>query len=290
MKNGLCLAGGGIKGAAHIGALKAFEEENIDFQYIGGTSSGSIVACLYACGFLADEMYKIFKRYSNQIKYFEIKRILQLIFGLICNREINIDGLNSGKKIEEFTKRVCNEKGIYTIKDIKKPLIIPSVNLDNGDLICFTSVEVRNEVSDKVIFVNDADIGKVVRASCSFPVVFSPCSYKDVKLLDGGIRENVAWREVKCIGADKVLNLIFEEKKKENKEENIIDIAQKSFSLLCRELSKYEMDGSGFTLKFITNKVGLLDAGKVDELYELGYKETKRNMDKIKKYLKIKTH
>ena len=290
MRNGLCLAGGGIKGAAHIGALKAFEEENINFQYIGGTSSGSIVACLYASGFTADEIYKIFKRYSNQIKYFEIKRILKLIFGVIFNREINIDGLNSGKKIEEFTKRMCKEKGIYTIKDIKKPIIIPSVNLENGNLICFTSVEVRNEVSDKVIFVNDADIGKVVRASCSFPVVFSPCSYKDMKLLDGGIRENVAWREVECIGADKVLNLTFEEKKKENKEENIIDIAQKSFSLLCRELSKYEMDGSGFTLKFITNKVGLLDAGKVDELYELGYKETKRNMDKIKEYLKIKTH
>ena len=51
MKKGLCLAGGGVKGAAHIGAIKAFEEENIHFEYVGGTSSGSIVACLYAAGF-----------------------------------------------------------------------------------------------------------------------------------------------------------------------------------------------------------------------------------------------
>lgn len=48
MKVGLCLASGGIKGAAHIGVLKAFEEENIDFKYIAGTSSGSIVSTLYA--------------------------------------------------------------------------------------------------------------------------------------------------------------------------------------------------------------------------------------------------
>lgn len=48
MKVGLCLAGGGIKGAAHIGVLKAFEEANIDFKYVAGTSSGSIVSALYA--------------------------------------------------------------------------------------------------------------------------------------------------------------------------------------------------------------------------------------------------
>ena len=70
MKKGLCLAGGGVKGAAHIGAIKALEEANIKFDCVGGTSSGSIVACLYACGFSADEMYKIFKKYCKKIKYF----------------------------------------------------------------------------------------------------------------------------------------------------------------------------------------------------------------------------
>lgn len=48
MKIALCLAGRGIKGVANIGALKAFEESNIDFEYILGSSSGSIVATLYA--------------------------------------------------------------------------------------------------------------------------------------------------------------------------------------------------------------------------------------------------
>ena len=66
MKKGLCLAGGGVKGAAHIGAIKALEETNIKFDYVGGTSSGSIVACLYACGFTADEMYNIFKKYCKK--------------------------------------------------------------------------------------------------------------------------------------------------------------------------------------------------------------------------------
>lgn len=50
---------GGVKGAAHIGALKALEEENIKIDYIGGTSSGSIVSALYASGFTPDELYQL---------------------------------------------------------------------------------------------------------------------------------------------------------------------------------------------------------------------------------------
>ena len=73
MKLGLSLSGGGVKGAAHIGVLKALEENNIKIDYIGGTSSGSIVATLYAVGFSPDEIYEIFKKYCKKIKYIEEK-------------------------------------------------------------------------------------------------------------------------------------------------------------------------------------------------------------------------
>ena len=211
MKNGLCLAGGGVKGAAHIGAIKALEEENIKFQYIGGTSSGSIVACLYACGFTSDEMYEIFKKYCKKIKYVDLENAIKLILGLIFTGKVTITGLNSGKQIEKLINKVCNKKEIYNINDIKMPLVIPSVDLCNGEVVCFTSCRHRNEISDSTILVNDVDIGRAVRASCSFPVVFSPCDYKNIKLIDGGVRENVPWRELKYLGAKNIVNIVFDE-------------------------------------------------------------------------------
>lgn len=286
MKNGLCLAGGGVKGAAHIGSIKALEEANIKFDYVGGTSSGSIVACLYACGFTADEMYDIFKKYCKKIKYVDIKNIIELILGLLFTGRIVIKGLNTGKQIEKLMNKVCNKKGIYDINDIKMPLVIPSVDLCKGDVICFTSCKFRNTISDNTIFRNDIEIGKAVRASCSYPVVFEPCSYKNIKLVDGGVRENVPWRELKALGADKVINIIFEDKENTVCNKNLIEVAGRSIGLLCRELSNYELNGADLTLKITSNKVGLLDMKKIDELYELGYRQTKENIKKIKDIMK----
>ena len=67
MKIGLALAGGGVKGAGHIGVIKALEENGIEVGYIGGTSIGSIVASLYAMGYTTDEMLKLFKYFSKDI-------------------------------------------------------------------------------------------------------------------------------------------------------------------------------------------------------------------------------
>ena len=232
-------------------------------------------------GFQADEMYQIFKKYCKKIKYVDIANIFKLIFGLIFTGKIVIDGLNSGKSIEKLINQIGKTKGISNISEIRKPLVIPSVDLCNGNVICFTSCQLRESFSDNIVFVKDVNIGKAVRASCSYPVVFSPCSYDNIKLIDGGIRENVPWKELKLLGADKVFSIIFDDKLAQDCDKNLVEVAGRSINLLCRELSNYEMQGADYVLKIKSDKVGLLDMNKIDELYQLGYEQTKRNMDKI---------
>lgn len=275
MSLGIAMSGGGVKGAAHIGALKALEEENIKIDYIGGTSSGSIVATLYAAGYKPDDIYYIFKMYCKKIKYVDFKNIFKLLFGLITRGKITIDGLNSGKSIYKLINKMCNEKNVYNISDIKIPLVIPSVNMCTGEVVCFTSSKIR-AFSDNTIFVNDADIGKVVQASCSFPTVFSPCNFKEDKLIDGGARENVPWREVELLGADRVISIIFENEVDKSCCKNLIDVAFRSFELMGKELSKYELNGMDYFIKIKSEKVSLLDMSKIDEFFEMGYIETKK--------------
>ena len=285
MKVSLCLSGGGIKGVAHIGVLKAFQESGVCVESIGGTSSGSIVAILYAAGFNADEIYYIFRKYAKKIKYFDYVNILKLIFGIIFTGEINIDGFNSGRIIEKLVNKECNKKGIYSMMDLKKIVIIPSVDIESGEVICFTSNTDKKVFLEGTRFIYDISVGKAVRASSSYPVVFSPCEYRERKLVDGGIRENVPWRELKAFGFDNILSVVFESEKSSSCK-NFIEVASKSFSLLCKELLKYEMKDSGNVLNIKTKKVGLLQTSKIDYLYNLGYEKGKEFIKKNKAVLK----
>lgn len=217
---GLCLSGGGIKAAAHIGALKALEEKNIKFDCVSGASSGSIIATLYALGYNSDDMLKIFKKYSKKIKYVDFKNVIKIIYGLIFEGKLIVDGLNSGKSIEKIVNKICNSHNVTNMSDVKMPLLIPSVNLQTGTVYVATSKEIKQDsvssnqtraiYSDKITYITSIPIATAIRASCSYPAIISPCPYKNKQLVDGGIRENLPWKELRQIGADKVLGINFQ--------------------------------------------------------------------------------
>ena len=72
-KVGLVLSGGGARGAAHIGVIKALEENNIPIDYIAGTSIGAIVGSLYAMGYTPDEMLQLM--HSDQFGYWKTRQV-----------------------------------------------------------------------------------------------------------------------------------------------------------------------------------------------------------------------
>ncbi len=274
MKLGICLSGGGVKGFAHIGAIKALEEYGIKFNYIGGTSSGSIVATLYACGYSTGEIAEIFFDNIKKIKYVDSVNIKKFLKNVFTGNGFKIDGLNSGYVIKSLVNKYCNKKGIYNIKDVRVPLLIPAVNLCTEELYVFTNYIVENR-SSSVKYIYDMDIGTVVEASCSFPGVFSPCKIDNDLLVDGGIAENIPWREMKNIGASKVISIVFDNKMECKSNNGIFDVVAKSFSILCKELAEYEEHGSDYLIKISLPKLNLLEKVDGKKLIDEGYNQTK---------------
>ena len=226
-------------------------------------------------GYSSKEMLDIFKEYCGSIKYFEILNILKLLICRLFNNKVRVDGLNSGKVIEKKVRRVAAKKGIYNMSDISIPLFIPSVDLNTGNLIVFTSENKRKDFSDNIIYLNNIDIAKAVRASCSYPGIFSPVRMRNFVLADGGIRENVPWKILKESNCNTVFSIIFKENPSSKECNNILDVLTTSFDLICRELSNYELEGADYLIDIQTPHVSLLECSKIEELYILGYRQTK---------------
>lgn len=282
MSLGLCLAGGGIKGVAHIGVIKALEEENIKIDYISGTSSGSIVAAMYAMGYSTDEMYDIFRKYSKQLNYITIGNIIKLLYGIFIRKKIIIKSLNNGKKFRKLINKICKDKNIKYIKEIEMPLLIPSVDLNTGDICIFCSRDYRKTYTDNIIYDSEISIEKAIYNSCTYPGIFEPLEYKEMYLIDGGIRENIPWKETKKIGADEVLSVIFQNEIKTPEERNIINIVTGAIELLSHELSDYEVEGTDFLIKIETKYISLLNYKKLNYIYLKGYEAAKEYIKKIK--------
>jgi NTE family protein len=285
MKIGLCLSGGGIKGAAHIGVIKALEEENIKIDCISGTSSGSIIAAMYAMGYNSKDILRLFKDYGKEISKINWYLIFKMIFGLIFRRRLCIDGLNNGNKLSEIINAQAKKKNIRLISDINMPLIIPSVNLYDGSIYMFSSINNNRKYSDEINFLNNIDVGKAVQASCAYPGIFCPVDIANQKMIDGGIRENTPWKELKNIGADKIISVVFEEEKKPKKKINILDCITGSIGIMLHELYNYEVKENEFLLKVKSKDIWLLEVSKTQELYNIGYQTAKEEINKIKEYL-----
>ena len=284
---GLSLSGGGIKAAAHIGALKAFEEEKIKFDCVSGASSGSIIATMYALGYSSDEMWKLFKKCYKKIKYVEWKQVIKMILGLIFTRRLVIDGLNSGKVIEKIINEICKKSHVKNINEIKMPLMISMVDLQKGTVYIASSQEKRKVLQDNIKYISDIPIATAVRASCSFPVVFSPCKFDGLQLIDGGTRENLPWKGLKEYGADEVYGIAFDTILEKNQCcKNMIEVAARAMELQGRELANYEKEGIDHLIIICLKKVALLDSSQIDVLYKMGYEETKKQLNLLKKSTK----
>lgn len=283
MKLGLALSGGGIRGIAHAGVLKALEENDIDIDIIGGTSSGSIISTLYAMGYSPYYIYILFKRYSKELVKENAMTMLTNFNNFFINKKVNFTGLYSGEKIEKNFDEVALRKGIKKISEIKMPIIIPTVDLQDCKQYIFTNNLPENS-KENDNYITNISIGKAIRASSSFPGVFNPCEYGKHKFLDGGILNNIPAKEIKKQGADKVISVNFKADSI-NEKSTVMDIAMRALDIMGNKISDESLKLSDMILTIETDKTGLLEIENLDKCYKYGYRETIKNIDKIKKII-----
>lgn len=273
MKIGLALSGGGVKGAAHIGVLKAFQEHNINFDIVSGTSSGSIVAALYCMGYTPDEMLKLFNYFSkivvkNSPTYTnpDGKKVLS----------INVGGFLSGENIAFVIKETAKYKHIKNMSEINKKILIPAVDVDNSKKYVFTNCDLQGSKYIKTVPIEIA-----VRASSSYPGVFAPTLYDNHKFVDGGILDNIPVDELKNAGADYIIAVKFE-LNKDTKVRGVAKVTSKAIDIIFENTSKNETRDANYVLNINTKDVSLFDIKRINECYNYGYKQTLLQIQEIK--------
>ena len=250
-KVGIALGSGGAKGIAHLGVLKAFEEEGISFDVVSGTSIGSIVGALYAKGYSSDDMRALLK----EIVLGDMQTTLMFALGMINLTEI----------INRFTGGAC-------FSDLKKPFKAVTVDLDEG----------------KEVVISEGELAVALAASSSIPP-FPPIKIQGKRLIDGAFLNYVPSDVVKEMGADVVIAVNLGKEQETNQGiKRILDelYPNNGVELTDRSVKCYKY--ADFVLEPNLSQFSASQIRGLDEMYAIGYAVAKENMPKIKEILSNK--
>lgn len=282
---GLVLSGGGAKGAAHIGVIKAFEENEIPIDYITGTSIGAIIGSLYAMGYTPDEMLQL---------------MLSKEFGYWQTGTVEDDYMYYFRKpdptpeMAHFSIDMSDSLQIKT-NFLPQSLINP-IQMNQAFVALYAQATAKaawnfdnlfvpfrcigSDIYNKkpVIFKN-GDLGEAVRISMTFPLFFKPVWKDSVPMFDGGIYDNFP---VKTMKEDFHPDFIFGVALSTGKSKPSNNPYNQIETMIMQE-TNYEVDEEdGMIIRFNMPDVSLLDFQKANEIMEMGYKRTMSLIDSIK--------
>ena len=286
MKIGLALSGGGIRGAAHIGAIKALEELGIKPDYISGTSSGSIFASMYAMGYTFEEMFEIVKQNYETLVGVEKARIVKAILTYIRQKEIKIDGLINGQKLEDLVTKLAEEKGIKNIADIKMPLAIPTVDTISSKE-CISISKQYNLYNEDIDYIYDIPLAKAVRASMAFPAIYTTCDFGKYNFIDGGTKDNLPVKVLKDMGAEKVIAISFD-LSHYTPSDNIFNIILRAVDIFSIKDVRAAQKLADISIEIRNDDTSLLQTDNLEECMQIGYETIMKNKEKIKEAMEIK--
>lgn len=197
---GIALSGGGARGFAHVGALRALEECGLKPRVVAGVSAGSVIACMYAAGLSTDDMMRAFADKS---------------FNDLAELAVPKDGFFKMTRFMRFLRKVIP---VDNIEQLEIPTMVCATDLNHCRLEVFS----------------EGAIAERVAASCSIPIVFSPMKINGTYYVDGGVLHNLPSAVIRdrcdmLIGVN-VSPFVLEEKF----QPSILEVAQRSYKMISR--------------------------------------------------------
>ena len=285
---GLVLSGGGAKGLAHIGVIRALEENNIPIDYISGTSMGAIIGGLYAAGYSPDEMEKLFL--SDQFKFWSTGKIQEEYRYYFRKLELTPSWLNLDLQRKE-----------NKLKIVPPSSIIPEEQIDFAFMEMFSSTNavcdynfnnlmvpflcIATDVYDnKEMELRSGDLGEAIRASMTFPFYFKPIVLNGALVFDGGIVNNFPVKNmIKEFNPD----IIIGHKAANNARKPNVDDVMAQLENMIMQKTTYEVPtDKGILLETKFTNVNLMDFNKVLDIEKQGYETTLAQIDSIKLTIK----
>lgn len=249
-KIGISLSGGSARGIAHIGVIKALEENGIHPEIICGVSAGALIGAVYAAGHTPEEIHE----FATAAKF-------KKIFGFEWFKL----GLTTNIHIREILESYIEED---SFECLKTPLFIGASNLNTGVLTIF----------------NSGPLFDVVRASCSVPIIFSPVKINNDLYVDGGVLNNMPTKAMRST-CDFVIgsNVVPFSSLQSKSIKSIPSVTSRIFELNLWSKVKDDVHNCEIIIEPEgIEKIGFFDFKKVDELVTIGYEATLKRIEQIK--------
>jgi NTE family protein len=252
-KIALVLGGGSARGFAHVGVIRALEQEKIPLNLIVGTSVGSLIGAIYAASPDSFQLeWTAFKIEKNDI----------LDFSIIYSKL----GPVQGARLESFVEQTAK---VRLIEQTKIPFFPVATDLTTGESI----------------ILERGSLAKAVRASSAIPGIFVPVNFDNRMLVDGGVTNTLACDVARSKGADIVIGVNLQKDVRSQEMGTVVDIIGQSVNIVMHEATKSKLKYCDVVIEPDTKGVSLFDFSQKKALMEEGIKATTAAMPGIRKLL-----
>ena len=251
-KVALVLGGGAARGFAHVGVIRALEQEKVPIDLIVGTSVGSLIGAIYAYDMSSMEL---------EWTAFLLEKDSLFDYGMFT--AFTGMGVAKGDKLEEFVK---SKVPVENIENLKIPFAAVATDLNRGTRV----------ILDK------GSVAKAVRASSAIPGVFPPVDHQGRMLVDGGVIDNIPVSVAREKGADIVIAVDIGENLLNFNITNLLDVMQQSIAIMGAENAKYKKREADVLIAPKIGDVGMLDFTQKKRCMMAGIEATQRAMPDIK--------